>query len=79
MADDEFAGDGYAADAKVAEFLGKHSKTLPRWDKSSRLKELGWPQPVYLNGRRHRHRPAVREFVRRAAAAHIGGSPFLKA
>jgi hypothetical protein len=61
--------DGYDPDARVAKFLGKHKKTLARWDKNPRLKELGWPDPVYLNGWKHRHRPAIREFVRRAAAA----------
>jgi len=66
----EFDGDGFATDSKVAEYLDKHKKTLARWDKSPRLKALGWPDPVYLNGWKHRHRPAVREFVRRAAAAH---------
>ncbi len=76
MLDDEFVDDGYDPDSKVAKFLGKHPKTLPRWDKDPRMKELGWPSPAYFNGRRHRHRPKVREFVRRAAAAHIGASPF---
>jgi hypothetical protein len=63
--------DGYDPDAKVAEFLGKHKKTLPRWDNNPHLKELGWPDPVYFNGRRHRYRPAIQEFIRRAAAAHM--------
>jgi hypothetical protein len=67
----DLEGDGYAPDSKIAKLLHKHSKTFPRWDKNERLKELGWPDPVYLNGRRHRHLPAVREFLRNAAAATI--------
>lgn len=63
--------DGYAPDSKVAQFLGKHPKTLPRWDKNPKLKALGWPDAVYLNGRRHRPWPGVREFLRNAAQAHI--------
>ena len=70
--------DGYDTDAKVAEQLSKHPKTLPRWDRDPRLKELGWPDPVYINGRRHRRRGGVREFLRNAAAAHINANPFLK-
>jgi hypothetical protein len=68
---DEFEDDSYDPDSKVAKRLGKHPKTLPRWDKNPKLKELGWPDPVYLNGRRHRHRPAVQAFLRNAAAAHL--------
>jgi hypothetical protein len=76
MSDNEFADDGYDSDSKVAALLGKHRKSLARWDKNPRLKELGWPPPVYLNGRRHRHRPAVQAFLRNAAAAHLNSNPF---
>jgi hypothetical protein len=69
--DDEFAGDGYDPDSKVAKLLSKHPKSLARWDKSPRLKELGWPPPIYLNGRKHRFRPALKEFLRNAALAHV--------
>jgi hypothetical protein len=75
MSDDAFPGNGYVTDSVVAEELSKHPKSLGRWDKSPRLKELGWPDPVYINGRRHRHRPALREFLRNAAAAHLN-NPF---
>jgi hypothetical protein len=71
MSDNEFADDGYDPDSKVAKLLGKHPKTLPRWDKNPRLKQLGWPAPIFLNGRRHRHRPAVQAFLRNAAQAHL--------
>jgi hypothetical protein len=72
MSDDNLADDdGYDADAKVARFLGVHKKTLPRWDERPELLELGWPRPVFFNGRRHRHRPAVREFIKNAATAHV--------
>src|SRR5262245_27052159 len=71
MSHDEIADDGYDPDSKVAKLLSKHPKTLPRWDKNPRLQELGWPPPVYFNGRRHRHRPAVQKFLRNAAAAHL--------
>ena len=70
-----FEGDGFLSDRKVAEALDKHQKTLPRWDKSERLKALGWPQPVFINGRRHRPRPELRTFLQNAAAAHIS-NPF---
>ena len=74
MSSDE--DDGLYTDAEVAKQLSKHPKTLPRWDRDPRLKELGWPAPVYINNRRHRSRPAVREFLRRCAAAHISARPF---
>jgi hypothetical protein len=70
MADSE-TDDIYDPDSRVAKFLGKHIKTLPRWDKNPRLKALGWPEPLYLNGRKHRHRPAVQAFLRNAAQAHL--------
>jgi hypothetical protein len=70
-----FAGDGFLSDRKVAEALDKHPKTLPRWDKNPRLKQLGWPEPVLINGRRHRPRPGLRTFLHNAAAAHIS-NPF---
>jgi hypothetical protein len=78
MSSNKSNDDGYDTDAKVAKQLDKHPKTLPRWDKDPRLKALGWPDPVYLNGRRHRYRPAVREFLRNAAAAHLNRNPFVK-
>lgn len=68
---DDFSGDGYAPDSKVAKGLHKHAKTLPRWDKSEAMKALGWPPPIYLNGRRHRHLPQVRVFLANAAAATL--------
>jgi hypothetical protein len=71
MSSDETADDGYDTDSAVAKFLNKHPKTIKRWDKKPELKALGWPDPVYLNGRSHRHRPAVREFLRNAAQAHL--------
>ena len=67
----EFEGDGVAPDSKIAKGLSKHPKTLPRWDKNPRMIELGWPLPVYLNGRRHRELPKVRAFLANAAAAHL--------
>jgi hypothetical protein len=45
--------DGIAPDRQIAEYLNKHPKTFPRWDKNPRLKALGWPAPIYLNGRKH--------------------------
>lgn len=71
MTDNEPVEDVYDPDSKVAKHLGKHNKTLPRWDKNPQLKELGWPPPVYLNGRRHRHRPAVQAFLRNVALASL--------
>jgi len=67
----EFEDDVHDPDSKVAKQLSKHPKTLPRWDKNPRMKELGWPNPVYLNGRRHRRRSEVQAFLRNAAAAHL--------
>ena len=71
MSSDEFAGDGYSPDSKVAKFLNKHPKTIKRWDKNPELKALGWPDPFYLNGRSHRPHPGMRELLRNAAQAHL--------
>jgi hypothetical protein len=62
--------DGYDRDRVVAAQLGVAKKTLPRWDASEKMRALGWPLPVYFNGRRHRHRGAIREFVKNAATAY---------
>jgi hypothetical protein len=59
--------EGLAPDSKIARYLGVHPKTLPRWD---RRPELGFPAPIYLNGRKYRAWAGVKEFTRRAAVAH---------
>ena len=64
------ADDGYDRDRVVAAQLGVAKKTLPRWDASEKMRALGWPSPVYFNGRRHRHRGAIREFLKNAATAY---------
>jgi hypothetical protein len=68
-------GQGYAPDSVIAKFLNKHAKTLPRWDKNPQLKELGWPPPTYLNGRRHRDWARIQEFLRNAAQATLRTVP----
>jgi hypothetical protein len=70
----ELDGDGYLADREVAQLLSKHAKTIARWDKNPRLKELGWPQPLLLNGRKHRSRPELRAFLHNASLAHLSDS-----
>jgi hypothetical protein len=74
MTDGLDGDDGYLSDRKVAELLGKHIKTIKRWDKSAKLKALGWPPPVDFNGRLHRHRPALKTFLHNAALAHVSDS-----
>jgi hypothetical protein len=66
-----FTGDGLLTDAKVAEQLGKHVKSIKRWDRDPRMIALGWPVPLVINGRNHRPRPKLREFLRKAAAATL--------
>jgi hypothetical protein len=56
--------EGFAPDRIIAEHLGVHAKTLPRWDKRP---ELGFPKPIYLNGRKFRAWAEVRAWVSRAA------------
>ena len=60
-------GDGLLTDGEVAEFLRKHRRTLRNWDSSAKLKALGWPGPILLNGYRHRSKPALRAFIQNAA------------
>lgn len=62
-------GDGFLTDGEVAEFLRKHRRTLKNWDKSPKLKALGWPEPVLFNGYRHRAKAALRTFIHNAATA----------
>jgi hypothetical protein len=70
----ELEGDGLLTDRQVAELLGKHIKTLKRWDENPKLKALGWPRGVNLNGRTHRKRPELRAFLHNAALAHVSDS-----
>jgi hypothetical protein len=35
---------------------------------------LGWPQPLLLNGRKHRSRPELRAFLHNASLAHLSDS-----
>jgi hypothetical protein len=69
MSDHDIDLDGLWSDRKAAVYVDKHPKTLPRWDKNPRMKELGWPAPVYINGHKHRPIAKVRAFVKNAAAA----------
>jgi hypothetical protein len=64
-AQDNTVDEGFAPDSTIAEYLGIHPKSLPRWD---RRPELGFPAPVYFNGRKFRRWSEVKEFTRRAAA-----------
>jgi hypothetical protein len=70
----ELEGDGLLTDRQVAELLGKHIKTLKRWDENPKLKALGWPEPIDLNGRTHRNRPKLRAFLHNASLAHLSDS-----
>ena len=63
--------DGFAPDSAIARYLGIHPKSLPRWDERP---ELGFPPPVYFNGRKYRPWSEVKEFTRRAAVAHASKS-----
>jgi len=72
----ELEGDGLLTDRQVAELLGKHIKTIKRWDRNEKLKALGWPAGVNLNGRTHRQRPELRTFLHNAALAHVSENPF---
>jgi hypothetical protein len=63
------AGDkaGFAPDSAIAEFLGVHPKSLPRWDRNPKLE---FPKPIFINGRKFRKWSEVMEFIRRAAVRH---------
>ncbi len=58
-------------DSVIAKELGVSKYTLQRWDRSEKMKALGWPAPIIFNGRRHRDSRAVQAFVRNCAAAQI--------
>jgi len=75
MVDELFPGDGLIVDADVAKALGKHRRSIARWDRNPQFKELGWPPPLYIGGRRHRPLPALRAFMRNAALTHLGRNP----
>jgi hypothetical protein len=63
--------EGFAPDSTIAQYLGIHPKSLPRWDKRP---ELGFPRPIYFNGRKFRRWSDVKEFTKRAAVAHASKS-----
>jgi hypothetical protein len=73
MSEDILTGSANALDreAAVAAALDVTTMSLRRWDASKKMKALGWPAPILLNGRRHRDRHAVQAFVRNCAAAQI--------
>jgi hypothetical protein len=58
--------EGYAPDPEIARHFGIHPKSLQRWDERP---ELGFPQPIRINGRKYRAWSDIREFERRAAVA----------
>jgi hypothetical protein len=63
---------GYAPDRVIAEYLGIHPKSLPRWDARA---DLGFPKPIFLNGRKFRSWAEVKAWIGRAAVAHAAGKP----
>jgi hypothetical protein len=60
---------GFAPDSAIAEYLGVHPKSLPRWDRNPKL---GFPRPIFINGRKFRKWAEIHEFTRKAAVAHAG-------
>jgi hypothetical protein len=54
-------------DSVVGKRIGKSKQTLKRWDENPKLRELGWPPPVILNGVRHRDRARVDRFLENCA------------
>jgi hypothetical protein len=60
--DDDLIPDPQVADEEFNVCL----RTLSRWDDKP---ELGFPPPIYINGRKYRKRGSIREFKRRAAVA----------
>jgi len=74
--DNRFDGDGFLTDAEVAQLLSKHPKSIKRWDKNPKLKALGWPDPFFINGRSHRPRPGLREFLSNAAHETLNTAAF---
>jgi hypothetical protein len=56
--------DDLIPDARVAERYGVSTRTIPRWDADP---DLGFPDPVVINGRRYRRRADLERFER----AHI--------
>ena len=58
-------------DSRVAKRLHKNPKTMRRWDENPAMLALGWPKPIYLNGRRHRDDVAVDAFLEKAAGAFL--------
>ena len=53
-------------DSKVCQRYGVVSYTLWRWD--HKKPELGFPKPVWINGRKHRFEDELDEFDARLAA-----------
>jgi hypothetical protein len=54
-------------DPKIAKIV----KTLPRWDRSARMRALGWPPVIKINGRNHRDAAAFRQFLRNVTLAAL--------
>jgi hypothetical protein len=58
-------------DPKIAKIVNKHLKTLLRWDRSARMRALGWPPVIKINGRNHRDAAAFRQFLRNVTLAAL--------
>jgi hypothetical protein len=72
VTDDKPTAAGYAADSAVAAYFGVHPKSIARWDRNPKL---GFPPSIRINGRKFRKWADIRDFERRAAAAHAASSP----
>jgi hypothetical protein len=65
MHTDDFSDDELIPDPKVWQRYGVTSMTLWRWDRDLML---GFPQPIWIRGRKYRSRKALEAFDRRRAA-----------
>jgi hypothetical protein len=59
------AGRRLIPDKEVSLRYGKHVSTLKNWDQNP---TLGFPKPIYINGRRHRDADELDAFDRARAA-----------
>jgi hypothetical protein len=56
-------------DSVVAyQVVHKTLRCLVNWDQSPKMQKLGWPQPIILNGKKHRQLGPLRAFLKNSAA-----------
>jgi hypothetical protein len=62
---------GFIPNVKVAERYQVTTMCLWRWNRNEKMRELGWPPDVNINGRKYKHAAALDQFDENLQAAAL--------